>query len=91
MLWRVWDELYTYYAFLYYGCFNNNLKAGYDLLEKQSALLPLHTNRDRYAQNKYIEFMTDDGIEKAKGYFYERRSIILPRLRDELGLDTFYL
>ena len=91
ILWRVWDELYTYYAFLYNGYLKNNLKSGYDKLDQQVSFLPFHTNRDRYSQNKYMEFMTRDGLERAKQYFEERRSIMLPRLRDELGLDTFDL
>lgn len=91
MFWRVWNGLYTYSAFLHYGCLKGDLKIGYDLLEKQSAFLPFHTNSNRSAQNNYIKFMTDDGIVKAKAYFEERRSIMLPRLRDELGLDTFDL
>ena len=91
MLWRVWDGLYTYHAFLYYGFINNDLKVGYDLLEKQSAFLPFHTNSNQYAQNKYAEYMTHDGLKRAEEYFEERRKIMLPRLRDELGLDTFNL
>ena len=91
MFWRVWNGLYTYSAFLHYGCLKGDLKIGYDLLEKQSAFLPFHTNSNRSAQNNYIKFMTDDGIEKAKAYFDERRAIMIPRLRDELGLDTFSL
>lgn len=91
MLWRVWDELFTYNAFLYKGYTNNNLKCGYEILNSKAALLPFHTNRDQYAQNKYMEFMTDDGLSRAKQYFEERRAIMIPRLRDELGLDTFNL
>ena len=91
MFWRIWNGLYTYYAFLYYGCLKEDLKIGYSLLEKQSAFLPLHTNSNRSAQKNYLKFMTDDGIKKAKAYFEKRRSIMLPRLRNELGLDTFDL
>ena len=91
MFWRVWDDLYSYYAFLYSGYSNNNLMDGYNKLVDKASLLPFHTNRNQYAQSKYMEFMTDDGIEKAKAYFEQRRSIMIPRLRDELGLDTFNL
>ena len=88
MLWRVWDELYSYSAFLQYGLRGNNLQNGFDLLDKQASKLPFHTNRERNAQNRYVQYMTDDGLERAERYFEERRAIMIPRLRDELGLDT---
>ena len=91
ILWRVWDEMFTYSAFLYKGYSTNNIVNGYNLLNQKASFLPFHTNRNRYAQSKYMEFLTNDGLERAKQYFEERRSIMLPRLRDELGLDTFCL
>lgn len=88
MFWRVWDNLYTYYAFLYYGYLNNNLKCGYDKLEQIASFLPFHTNGNRYAQNKYMEFMTDDGLLRAKQYFDQRCATMKQRLQTELGIDT---
>ena len=67
------------------------MKIGYDLLKDKELLLPTSWVNKESARKKYIEYMTDDGLERAKAYFEERRSIMLPRLRDELGLDTFDL
>lgn len=87
MVWHVWD-MYTYSAFLQYACLKGDLQKGYDLLEEKGALMPDSWGSKEYAQNKYAEFMTDDGLQRAEQYLADRRKIMLPRLRDELGLDT---
>ena len=91
MLYHLWSELYTYSAFLKYGCEKGDLQKGFDLLEEKSKLLDSCTNTNRSAQKNYMEYMTEDGLERAKQYFEERRRIMLPRLRDELGLSVFNL
>ena len=91
LIWQYWDELYMYSAFLKHACEEGNLQIGLDLLEEKDKILPTFINADRFAQNKYMEYMSDDGLERAKQYFAQRRAIMLPRLRDELGLDTFNL
>ena len=91
ILWDIWCELYQHYAFLNYGYRENDLQKGLDLLDEKDALLSEYINRDRFAQERYITFMTKDGLDKAKEYFTTRRAEMLPRLREELGLDTFNL
>ncbi len=91
MVCHIWDNLYTYSAFLKYACIKGNLQKGYDLLEEKVSLLPSSWCSKDSVQNRYMEFMIDDGLTRAERYLDERRSIMLPRLRDELGLDTFNL
>ena len=73
---------------MYDGYLNNDLKCGYDKLEQIASFLSFHTNSNRYAQNKYMEFMTDDGLLRAKQYFDQRCATMKQRLQTELGIDT---
>ena len=90
MHWTNWN-IFTYSAFLKYACIVGDLQKGYDLLEEKGSLMPPSWNSKEFAQSEYLKFMTDDGLKRAEQYFEERRKIMLPRLRDELGLDTFNL
>ena len=88
---RFWDAMQPHYPFLAYACNNDDIKIGYDLLKKKELLLPTSWVNKESARKKYIEYMTDDGLERAKQYFVERREIMISRLCDELGLDVFNL
>lgn len=90
MVWYLWN-MYTYSAFLKYACEEENLQNGYDLLDEKSSLMPVQWGCKKTAQKEYMQYMTDDGLTRAKQYFEDRREEMLPRLRDELGLDTFNL
>lgn len=87
LVWHLWN-MYTYSAFLKYACEEKNLQCGYDLLDKKSSLMPVSWGSKETAQKEYMQYMTDDGLERVERYFEERRAIMIPRLRDELGLDT---
>ena len=90
LVWYFWN-MYTYSAFLKYACEEEDLQKGYDLLEEKASLMPDLWGVKEPALKDYMEYMIDGGLEKAKQYFDERRKIMIPRLRDELGIDTFNL
>ncbi|MBQ7387207.1 MAG: hypothetical protein IJW03_03475 [Clostridia bacterium] len=79
-------EYQSYSAFLQYGCDKGDLQAGLDLLKEIK--LPAVCSRD-LAQERYMKFMTDDGLEKAKAFLDTKRVTMRIRLRAELGLDIF--
>lgn len=87
MHWFYYNSAYDYTAFLKYACDVGDIQKGYDLLIKKE-----HEGwQISEWSNEYPKYMTEDGLERAKEYFEKRRQIMIPRLRDELGLDTFNL
>lgn len=90
MKWWLWMR-YTYSAFLEYGCIHGDLQKGYDYMLEKGSFIPESWRWVDFAKEYYNEFMTEDGLERAKQYLEERRQIMLPRLRDELGLSVFNL
>ena len=90
MQWALWMR-YTYSAFLEYGCIRGDLQKGYDYMLEKGSFIPESWQWVEFSQKYYDKFMTEDGLERAKQYLEERRQIMLPRLRDELGLSVFNL
>ena len=88
IVWKVFDFSYIYQAFLKYAIDHSDIQKGYDLLcEKIKALLG-HVDPDYRAIEYYKEYLTEDGLERAKQLINDRIAVMKQRLKDELRLEV---
>lgn len=88
IVWRVLNVRFDYQVFLQYAIDHSDIKKGYDFLCETIKMRRGHIDPDFLALQYYKEYLTEDGLERAKKLINDRTSIMKSRLRDELGLEV---
>ena len=87
ILWHCYSR-YLYQACLKYSIDKGDITKGYELLQEKMAILGLCTDIDLGPKRRYEEYMTEDGLERAKKLIDDRKKRMKQRLKDELGLEV---
>ena len=88
ILWHIWDSMFIYQPFLKHAIKKNDIIKGYDLLCDKFKLLDSVVDPNLISIKKYQEYMTEDGLERAKKLINGRITTMKQRLKDELGLEV---
>ena len=80
--------MFIYQPFLKHAIKKNDIIKGYDLLCDKFKLLDSVVDPNLISIKKYQEYMTEDGLERAKKLINDRIAVMKPRLKDELGLEV---
>ena len=86
--WHVFDFWHVYQAFLKYAIDHSDIQKGYDLLCEKIKSLFGSVDPDYLPVQRYKEYLTEDGLERAKQLINDRIATMKKRLKDELGLEV---
>ena len=86
--WHVLNLRSDYQVFLQYAIDHSDIKKGYDFLCETMKTIIGQIDFDYLIIRFYEEYLTEDGLERAKKLINDRTAIMKSRLRDELGLEV---